>query len=42
LLADLDHIAERCSKAEHTIDAIKETLVDGNYIHNIDLRGNNK
>jgi chromosome segregation ATPase len=32
LLADLDHIAERCSKAEHTIDAIKEALEDGGYI----------
>lgn len=35
-------LKDRCSKAENTIDAIKEALIDGNYIHGIDLRRNNK
>lgn len=35
-------LKDRCSKAENTIDAIKEALIDGNYIHGIDLRRNEK
>lgn len=35
-------IKDRCGKAERAIDAIKEALIDGDYIHHIDLRRNNK
>lgn len=36
------HLKDRCTKAEHTIDTIKRALVDGDYIHGIDLRRNEK
>lgn len=35
-------LKDRCGKAERTIDVIKDALIDGDYIHHIDLRRNNK
>ena len=42
---DLAYITDRCAKAEHTIDVIKEALIDGDYIRGIEQlskRRNNK
>jgi septal ring factor EnvC (AmiA/AmiB activator) len=39
---DTEYLKNRCGKAESTIDTIKEALVNGDYIHRIDLRRNNE
>lgn len=36
LADDLTYITDRCTKAEHTIEAIKEVLIDGDYIRGIE------
>ena len=45
LADDLAYITDRCAKAEHTIDVIKDALIDGDYIRGIEQlsrRRNNK
>lgn len=38
---DIEYLKKRCSKAEHTIEAIKETLANGGYIYRTESKEEN-